>query len=1021
MGIKLSTIYAKKIWLKATRAFRSVVLLAAAALVILPPNQYVAAKTYNDVEEFIDKFAANNIMFYNPLDCVGGKSGGSTILPGNDTKEKMWNYFIGKGFNDAQTAGILGNAFGESGFIISRASNSSYWGLFQWYWEYAQDLKQKIDEAGLTKYTGTEYWEDDSSIPEDDFNKLLQIELDYAMENNNEEWQSTIKEKDGDPHEPEYAAEVFLVHFERAVNGSEPLQYYEDKIYHGSMLYQGVTNRNTAARDIYEEYAGKGTTAQGTGGYTITDGGNVTWIGDSLTAIWEATLKEMLPNIELNAQSGKSFNHDEPEGSGSTNGMKILDGMDSVRDIFVFALGSNDWDVTDEQIKTVHDAAIQKGAKVVVFMTAHTRDGNYDAFNSKIKSFAEANSDTLVADWEAMTKGHEDEFFLASDGVHEKDESIAKKYFQMYIDVVNNGAVAMTAEECCDPKDGTTGSSSVWNGNKFMMTEGQARGMVAMISNENAGSVAEVKTTASQMANRFDKYGSSYGEGIEGLINYVKTSRWYDSGTGEKYDENYDASAEYIDAVKDVLIEGNRTIPPQVVQFATGTSQWIAARNEGTEINVDDRDQFKSGVTEIEELFGDHAKWIFYQWADPDAKSGDPFGYEIGDAPDGNSTAGAQSSTCCDKSIGGVTKMEIDGHTYAFPLAGATKANYLNESNFDSMLSGLPCPSLSCHHTYHALDMGVKMSMISGDEADKYGGSADDMMYFSAGAPVVAFTSGTIAYSSEYHNISNTDWYDKCGQIGLEGDDGNYYWLGHLDYAASKVNAGDHVEAGQEISKVGAPQCAQDTQSHLHIDNIHGTNVKPDTWTIEVMNQLWEKLPDSDGGTGMTTCSSGSLPAGGMNQQQADEFMQLYKDLPCPQVDDPWGIAPNSFPDGCGHCLTNCVEFSLYFVNRYTTAHSDGLPDGANVVSALLASDQGFIDGGHTPKAYAIFSHNSGSHGGDGHTGVVLNVDESAGTILIGEAGCDTEFDWIGAHEYSLSNWKDNPNMYYAYTDNILK
>ena len=48
-------------------------------------------------------------------------------------------------------------------------------------------------------------------------------------------------------------------------------------------------------------------------------------------------------------------------------------------------------------------------------------------------------------------------------------------------------------------------------------------------------------------------------------------------------------------------------------------------------------------------------------------------------------------------------------------------------------------------------------------------------------------------------------------------------------------------------------------------------------------------------------------------------------------------------------------------------------------------------------------------------------MDESAGTILIGEAGCDTAFDWIGAHEYSLSAWKDNPNMYYAYTDNILK
>ena len=79
---------------KGDKGFSFSFLLAAAALLILPPNQYVAAKTYNDVEKFIDEFAANNIMFYNPLDCVGGKSGGNTVLPGNNTKEKMWNYFI---------------------------------------------------------------------------------------------------------------------------------------------------------------------------------------------------------------------------------------------------------------------------------------------------------------------------------------------------------------------------------------------------------------------------------------------------------------------------------------------------------------------------------------------------------------------------------------------------------------------------------------------------------------------------------------------------------------------------------------------------------------------------------------------------------------------------------------------------------------------------------------------------------------------------------------------------------------
>ena len=92
--------------------------------------------------------------------------------------------------------------------------------------------------------------------------------------------------------------------------------------------------------------------------------------------------------------------------------------------------------------------------------------------------------------------------------------------------------------------------------------------------------------------------------------------------------------------------------------------------------------------------------------------------------------------------------MEIEGHTYAFPLAGATKANYLNPGgDFESVLSKLPCPSLSCHHDYHAVDMGLAMELVSGSEASEYGGTPDDLMYFSSGAPVVAFTSSALVCS----------------------------------------------------------------------------------------------------------------------------------------------------------------------------------------------------------------------------------------------------------------------------------
>ena len=164
----------------------------------------------------------------------------------------------------------------------------------------------------------------------------------------------------------------------------------------------------------------------------------------------------------------------------------------------------------------------------------------------------------------------------------------------------------------------------------------------------------------------------------------------------------------------------------------------------------------------------------------------------------------------------------------------------------------------------------------------------------------------------------------------------------------------------------------------------------------------------------------GSLTAGGLSLSEAQALMQLYKDLPSPQISDPWDISANDFPHGCGASLANCVEFSLYFVNRYTKAHLSGLPDGHQVVGALLSSGQGFIDGGNTPKPYAIFSHNSGSFGGAGHTGVVLGIDTANNKIIIGEAGCGSGLDFIGAHEYSLSEWTNNPSITYAYTDNIL-
>ena len=988
-------------------------------LLALILTQLNTPRTFAAVEDFLDKFAANNIMFYNPDECNGeGNNSGSTVLSGDTNAEKVWNYFIGKGLNDMQVAGIMGNAIGESGAVVTRASNDSYWGVFQFARQYHAKLWKTLDDAGLTEYytNRAKYGESDESIPAGTRDKILQIQLDYVWEANEGNWTQEIQKSKSIGE----ATEVFLTLFERAVYNPDvrctPILYYEP--YKGE-LYQGTEERRNHAQNFFDEYSGKGTVTQGTSGVTITDGSNLTWIGDSLTAIYESTLKDMLSAVDIYAKSSKHFKMDAAESAGGESGMTILNKLktqNKVRDILVFELSTNDGNsVTKNDLQSVHDTARDAGAQIIIFMTAYTTTIDYSTYNQVVRDFAKDNSDVFVADWEALIKDKVSDY-LGSDGVHEKDAEAAKKFFQLFIDTINDSTTPMTVDECCNPQDGTSGDE-IWNGEKYEMTEAQARGMASMANAENGGSVNTIKTEASQMANLFEQKHPDKKGNIEELINYIKNGGWYSDGTGQAYDENYGEES-YVKAVKEVLGEGKRTLPPEVVQHATGTSQWIKAENDGQAIDVSDRSQFKRGITKITELFGSGAVWTFWGWADPDTKEGDPFGYEGDNAPAGNSTAGAQSDACCAKTIGGVTTMEIEGHTYAFPLAGATKANYLNPGgDFESVLSKLPCPSLSCHHDYHAVDMGLAMELVSGSEASEYGGTPDDLMYFSSGAPVVAFTSGTIAYSSEYKNSVPSDWWDKCGQIGLEGDDGNYYWLGHLDLTASKVSAGNHVEAGDEISAVGAPQCAQNTQAHLHIDNTNGTNAKPDSWTVEVMNKLWEQLPDSDSGSGMETCSTGSLPAGGMTLEQAQKFMEEYKNLPSPQVDDPWNIKANDFPESCGASLANCVEFSLYFVHRYTTVEGiNGLPDGSQVVGSLLG--YGFKDGGKVPKPYAIFS--KGSSSAEGHTGVVLGIDEANNKIIIGEAGCRTSVDWIGAHEYNLSDWT-NTGVVYAYTDGLLK
>lgn len=191
--------------------------------------------------------------------------------------------------------------------------------------------------------------------------------------------------------------------------------------------------------------------------------------------------------------------------------------------------------------------------------------------------------------------------------------------------------------------------------------------------------------------------------------------------------------------------------------------------------------------------------------------------------------------------------------------------------------------------------------------------------------------------------------------------------------------------------------------------------------TAAVRADSAKKIMEMGGaGSGATTSCGGSLSAGGMNLDQAKDFMEKqYK----ANVEESRKYLGGAGQDCPGGPLANCVSFSTWFINKYTNlkGFDSGAPgNGGTVVSNIVARNPD-VKSGHSPRPYAIFStYTSGSE--FGHTGVVLGVDTQRGKVIIGEAGCGSNLgmDWITAREYDLSTW-DSDKYTYAYTDGLLK
>jgi hypothetical protein len=160
-----------------------------------------------------------------------------------------------------------------------------------------------------------------------------------------------------------------------------------------------------------------------------------------------------------------------------------------------------------------------------------------------------------------------------------------------------------------------------------------------------------------------------------------------------------------------------------------------------------------------------------------------------------------------------------------------------------------------------------------------------------------------------------------------------------------------------------------------------------------------------------------SLCGNGMTFEQAEAFMEKYRNLTDigSHGPDPSVTCNGNTPSE--KILANCVAFSRYFLHDFTTKPPQGATGNGGEVVGTLAK-WGF-ETGKEPRPYAIFSVPGSPYG---HTGVVLGLDGDE--MIIGEANCklpsggSTAPGKIQARRVTIAN---TANWTYAYTDGILK
>ena len=212
----------------------------------------------------------------------------------------------------------------------------------------------------------------------------------------------------------------------------------------------------------------------------------------------------------------------------------------------------------------------------------------------------------------------------------EEDERIKQEMEDnKYVLQVQNRQSKATVSSKSASSEGTT------NGQSYNLDKDTIKSLAAKAVGEQGNEVAGAAAEVSLMANLYELKGSNYSS----VYDYVVNGGWF--GPPERVKAamaSNTPSQEVIDAVKDVLVNGNRTLPLYVDEHdcwdcnssnicSSGIKGDICSlTTDGTTTtslsNIKNRSSYIKDKTLINNVYG--AKYTFYTFP---TESSDPFGY----------------------------------------------------------------------------------------------------------------------------------------------------------------------------------------------------------------------------------------------------------------------------------------------------------------------------------------------------------------------------------------------------------